>query len=367
VLLIDNEVVARVLTMRDCIAAQEAAFAALVSGEALTRPRIDIYAPCDREDGYFRWGSTEGVSDGVLAVRLKADVVAWPVASDGSRTEQKYCVQPGTYCGLVLLFSTGNGAPLAILNDGHLQHMRVGGAAGLGTKLLARADATTVGMIGSGGMARTFLQGIAEVRSISRVNVYSRSGDNRRSYAEQMSTELGIEIIPVTTPHDAVRGVDIVATCTDSMGPVLEPEWLEPGMHVVTLGPREISPAVAERFDIRIRQGDDVYTPGDGGAFRKDVAGRGGAYGAGTEEQQRRLPEVARGARLRTDDWPVYTDVITGRAVGRTRGDQITCYRTIGNWGVQFSSVGALVLRRATELGLGRALPIEWFLQDIRN
>jgi alanine dehydrogenase len=353
--------------MRECIAAQEAAFAALAGGGALTRPRIDIYAPCDREDGYFRWGSTEGVSDGVLAVRLKSDVVAWPVAADGSKTEQKYCVEPGTYCGLVLLFSTANGEPLAILNDGHLQHMRVGGAAGLGTRLLARENASVVGMIGSGGMARTFLQGIAEVRRISLVRVYSRSAANRERYAAEMSAELGIEIVPVDAPQDAVRGADIVATCTDSMGPVLESEWLEPGMHVVTLGPREISPPVAERFDIRIRQGDDNYAPGEGGGYRKDVAGRGGAYVVGTAEEQRRLPEVQTAVRLRIDDWPTYSDLITGRAPGRTRDDQITCYRTIGNWGVQFSSVGALVLRRVREAGLGRELPTEWFLQDIRN
>ena len=144
-LMIDNEVVARVLTMPDCIAAQERAFAGLIDNTSLTRPRIDVYAPCDRPDGYYRWGSTEGVSDGVFAVRLKSDVITWPVAADGSRTEQKYCVEPGTYCGLVLLFSTGNGAPLAMMNDGHLQHMRVGGAAGIGTKLLARADAKDVG------------------------------------------------------------------------------------------------------------------------------------------------------------------------------------------------------------------------------
>jgi alanine dehydrogenase len=367
VLLIDNDVVARVLTMHDCIAAQEAAFAGLVTGATLTRPRIDVYAPCDRDDGYFRWGSTEGVSDGVLAVRLKSDVVAWPVAADGSGTEQKYCVEPGTYCGLVLLFSTGNGAPLAIMNDGHLQHMRVGGAAGIGTRLLARPNATTLAMIGSGGMARSFLQGIAEVRQISLVRVYSRSPEKRLRYAQEMSAELGIAVIPFDEPQEAVRGADIVATCTDSMGPVLEPDWLEPGMHVVTLGPRELSPAVVERFDVRIRQGSDTYAPAEGGTFRKDVAGRGSAYVAGTEEQQRRLPEAPAGVRARFDDWPVYTDLITGRAAGRTRDDQITCYRTIGNWGVQFSSVGALVLRRAKELGLGRKLPTEWFLQDIRN
>src|ERR1700758_154525 len=71
-LLIDNEVVRRVLTMRECIEAQERAFAGTLTGASVSRPRIDMFVPCDREDGYYRWGSVEGASDGVLAVRLKS-------------------------------------------------------------------------------------------------------------------------------------------------------------------------------------------------------------------------------------------------------------------------------------------------------
>lgn len=366
-LLIDNQVVAQVLTMPDCIAAQEKAFAGLIDGASLTRPRIDVYAPCDRPDGYYRWGSTEGVSDGVLAVRLKSDVITWPTAADGSRTEQKYCVSPGTYCGLVLLFSTANGEPLAMMNDGHLQHMRVGGAAGIGTKLLARADAETVGMIGSGGMAHTFLEAIAAVRRIKRVRVYSRSAANRERYAHEMAAAMGIEVVPVDTPEAAVRGADIVATCTDSMGPVLEPGWIEPGMHVVTLGPREISAEVAARFDVRVRQGNETLDLPESRQFRKGIAGGGGAYVAGTAEEQKRLPAKHGAIGLKVDDWPVYTDIISGAAPGRTSDAQSTLYRTIGNWGVQFSSVGAHVFRTAKAQGLGRELPQEWFLQDIRN
>jgi alanine dehydrogenase len=366
-LLIDNEVVAKVLTMPDCIAVQEAAFAGLLDNTSLARPRIDIYAPCDRPDGYFRWGSTEGVSDGVLAVRLKSDILTWPTAEDGSRSENKHCIEPGTYCGLVLLFSTGNGAPLAIMNDGHLQHMRVGAAAGIGTRLLAREDAETLGMIGSGGMARTFLEAIMVVRRIRHVRVYSRGKAHREAYADEMSRQFGIEVVPVDTPHTAVKGADIVATCTDSMGPVLEPEWIEPGMHVVALGPREISPAAAARFDVRVVQGNEKLDMAPSRIFRRGISGGGGAYVAGTDEQQQRLPNKHGGTALKIDDWPVYTDIVSGAAPGRTRAEQATLYRTIGNWGVQFSSVGALVYRRAKAMGLGRQLPLEWFLQDIRN
>ena len=110
-LLIDNEVVERVLDMRDCIAVQETAFAGLLTGAAIGRPRIDTYVPCDWDDGYYRYGSVEGTSDGILAVRLKSDILVWPRAGEKAGSEQKFCMQPGTYCGLVFLFSTGNGEP----------------------------------------------------------------------------------------------------------------------------------------------------------------------------------------------------------------------------------------------------------------
>jgi alanine dehydrogenase len=98
-LMIDNEAVKRVLTMRECIQAQERAFAGVLTGASVSRPRLDMFVPCDREDGYYRWGSVEGASDGVLAVRLKSDVLIWPEAPDGTRSELKYCMRPGTYCG----------------------------------------------------------------------------------------------------------------------------------------------------------------------------------------------------------------------------------------------------------------------------
>lgn len=136
-------------------------------------------------------------------------------------------------------------------------------------------------------------------------------------------------------------------------------------MHVVNLGPREISAAVAARFDVKVQQGREGLPLPESDMFRHGVGGSLGAFVMGTEAQRKRLPSGTKNLRL--DEWPVYTDVLTGKAAGRTRDDQITHYRTIGNWGVQFSSVGGLVYRKARAAGLGRELPIEWFLQDIRN
>jgi hypothetical protein len=72
--------------MRECIEAQERAFAGVLTGASVSRPRLDMFVPCDREDGYYRSGSVEGASDGV-AVRLKSDVMIWPEAPDGTRSE----------------------------------------------------------------------------------------------------------------------------------------------------------------------------------------------------------------------------------------------------------------------------------------
>ena len=364
-LMINNQVVAQVLTMRECIAAQETAFAGLLKGESIFRPRIDTYVPCAREDGYYRFGTVEGASGGYYAVRLKSDIVHWPKGPDGGVTESKYCVQPGTFCGLVFLYSCANGEPLAIMNDGEMQHMRVGGAAGIGTRLLAREDASTVGMIGSGGMARTFLEAYCAVRPIKRVKVYSRNAENRRRYADEMSAALNIDVTVVDTPREAARGVDILSTCTDSIVPTLQADWLEPGMHVVNLSPHEISAEAATRFDVKVQQGMEGLPLPESHGFRKGIGGSLGAYVMGTEEQQKRLPRATKNLKL--SEWPVYTDVLSGAQPGRTHADQITHYRTIGNWGVQFSSVGGLIYRKARAAGLGHELPTEWFLQDIRN
>ena len=95
-LFIHNDVVAKLLTMRECMDAQEHAFRQIPTGGAVHRPRIDMYVPCERDDGYYRWGTMEGANDGVFAIRMKSDVMTWPVGKDGQWRENKYCVRPGT-------------------------------------------------------------------------------------------------------------------------------------------------------------------------------------------------------------------------------------------------------------------------------
>ena len=369
-LLIDNDLVKAVLTMEDCVRVQEEAFKELLTGDAVHRPRIDVYVPCDREDGYYRWGSMEGASKtlGIFAVRMKSDIVYWPRTEQGGWTEEKYCVRPGTFCGLVFLFSTRSGEPLAIINDGHLQQMRVGGGAGLGVKYLARQNARTVGMLGSGGMARAYLAAFCAIRTISRVKVYSPTPEHRKRFADEMSRELQIEVQAVDSAPEAVRGSDIVSTCTDSMQPTLRGEWLEPGMHIANLGPAEIGEDAYRRFDVKIRQGVSGWSPGND--IERVEMERGFspvAYIAGHEDEMARLPR--RDPRLRGfgGDFPHFTDLVSGKARGRVSDSEITFYHNIGNQGLQFAAVGGWVYHKVKALGLGRSLPTEWFLQDIRD
>jgi ornithine cyclodeaminase/alanine dehydrogenase-like protein (mu-crystallin family) len=377
-LIIGNDVVSQLLTMRDCIRVQEAAFRKLPTGEAIHRPRIDMYVPCEREDGYFRWGTMEGANDGYFAIRMKSDVITWPRDKQGNWTEEKYCREPGTYCGLILLVSTKNAEPLAFINDGALQHMRVGGGAGIGVKYLAREDAHVVGMLGSGGMARTFLEAFCCVRDIRLCKVYSPTPAHREAFAAELTRELGIEVRAVAEPREAVTGVDILSSCTDSMRPVYDADWIEKGTHVTNLGRREMPDAVTNRFDVVVRQGTAGLQMRQSARFQAERGLSPAAFIAGTVEEMKRIPEKNPEPGFGGDspeftdrgkggDRPDFADLVTGKCKGRTTRDQITFYRNVGNQGLQFSAVGGWVYEEAVRSGKGRTIPTEWFLQDIRD
>lgn len=377
-LLINNNDVFQLLTMEDCIRVQEEAFRKIPTGGAIYRPRIDMYVPTDEEDSYYRWGSMEGANDGYFAIRMKSDVITWPTTPDGNWTEEKYCREPGTYCGLIFLLSTRNAEPLAFINDGALQHMRVGGGAGIGAKHLAREDAHVVGMLGSGGMARTYLEAFAAVRDIQQCKVYSPNPDHREAYADEMSRKLGIEVIAVDSPKDAVKGVDILSSCTTSMKPVYDADWIEPGMHVTNLSRREISDRAMDKFDVVVRQGTAGLQMRQTDRFQAERGFSPAAFIGGTPEQMSLIPEKNPEPGFGGDspefmdrgkggDKPEFADLVTGKAKGRTRADQVTFYRNVGNQGLQFSSVGGWVYAQAMARGMGRELPTDWFLQDIRD
>jgi alanine dehydrogenase len=377
-LIIDNVLVSQLLTMEDCIRVQEAAFRKLPGGGAMHRPRIDMYFPCERDDGYFRWGTMEGANDGYFAIRMKSDVITWPKDAGGNWTEDKYCREPGTYCGLIFLLSTRNGEPLAFINDGALQHMRVGGGAGIGVKYLAREDTHVIGMLGSGGMARTFLEAFKCVRDIRLCKVYSPNAEHRETFAAEMSRRLNIEVRAVDSAREAVRGADLLSSCTDSMAPVYDAEWIEPGMHVTNLGRREVPDAAMSKFDLVVRQGTAGLQMKQSERFQAERGLSPAAFIGGSVEEMKRLPEKNAQPGFGGDspdfmdrgkggDKPDFADLVTGKCKGRVSRDQVTFYRNVGNQGLQFSSVGGWVYSQAVKQKKGREIPTDWFLQDIRD
>ena len=377
-LIIDNDLVSRLLTMADCIRVQEEAFRKLPTGGSIRRPRIDMYVPCERDDGYFRWGTMEGANDGYFAIRMKSDIITWPEDASGNWTEDKYCREPGTYFGVIFLLSTRNGEPLAFINDGVLQHMRVGGGAGIGAKYLSREDSRVVGMLGSGGMARTFLDAFKCVRDIRLCKVYSPTPAHREAFADEMGRRLDIEVYAVDDPREAVRGADILSSCTDSMQPVYDADWIEAGMHVTNLGRREMPEAAVKRFDLVVRQGTAGLQMKQSERFQAERGLSPAAFIGGTVEEMKRIPErnpqpgfggdspdfMDRG---KGGDKPDFADLVSGKCKGRTSREQITFYRNVGNQGLQFSAVGGRVYAQAMKARAGREIPTEWFLQDIRD
>jgi len=361
-LLINNQEVEELLDMRTCLEALETGYDDLLKGDAVYRPRLDVWVPCDRPDGYYRWGTMEGASRklGVFAIRMKSDIVHWPEGL----TEEKYCIRPGTYCGIIMVFSVRNGEPLAIINDGVLQHMRVGGCAGLGVKYLSRPESSVVGIFGSGGMARSYLMAFKEVREIKRVKVYSPTKSHREAYAEEMGKSFGLPVEAVDSPESLVRGSDIIAACTDSTRVVFdEPEWLSDGAHITCVRACEIGPKVVKRCDLSIKLGRNTVETLDAGMVR--LHGNVG-YIAGQPEERARIPnpEVD---NYRGGFFQDFMEMRAGKVPGRTSPSQVTFFINAGTQGLQFAACAGKVYQLAKERGRGRDLPTEWFTQNIRD
>src|ERR1041385_6620886 len=146
-LFLNNRDVEQLLSMKTCMEALEILYRELGEGKAVAAPRSDIHVPTSAERAaeapmahYLKTMSGATPHFGTAALRFSSDIVAWRSAGGGMRREKLPTMPGGRWLGLVLLFSSTNGELLAIMNDGVLQRMRVGGANGVATKLLARAD-----------------------------------------------------------------------------------------------------------------------------------------------------------------------------------------------------------------------------------
>jgi len=155
-------------------------------------------------------------------------------------------------------------------------------------------------------------------------------------------------------------------------------KWVEGKSDVRSLGLRERRDAAATKFDVVVRQGVAGLQMRQSERFQAERGLSPAAYLGGSEEEMKRIPAKNEqpgfggdspefNDRGRGGDKPEFADLVTGTCRGRTSRDQITFYRNVGNQGLQFSCIGGWVYELAKTRGLGRHIPTEWFLQDIRD
>ena len=312
------------LTMEVALECVARSFRLLGEGGATNSPRSRLRLP---NRGVFNFMSAAAPGAGVMGLK------AYGVTRGNA---------PRFY---VQLFSSETGELLALIEAGDLGQIRTGAASGVATERLARQDAESVGVIGSGYQARSQLEAVVKARGdssrIKRAKVYSRREENREAFAEEMTQRLGIEVAAAASGEECVGDADIVITMTSASQPVLKGEWLKSGAHINAAGAnhwlrRELDNDAVRRADViavddleqaKLECGDLIY-PAELGIIRW--------------EQARNLAD--------------FMDDDVAKRIGRTSDEQITLFESQGI-ATQDIVTGIRVYELALERGLGTALP----------
>jgi len=317
-LYLTEQEVTNLLTMADTLSAVEAVFKLQATGEATNEPRRRVRAQGSTLMTMSGAVSNFGEFKGLLG--LKAYTV--------SRTGARFYVS---------LFDAVTGELLAFIEADKLGQMRTGAASGVATKYLAREDAKTVGVYGSGWQAASQLAAVCAVRPIESVKVYSRKSENRERFCQQMAAELGITAIqPVETP-EAAADTDIIITITSSREPVVLGEWLKPGVHINAAGGnsilrREVDDKAVQRANfIAVDSLDQAKI--ESGEFVTAVE-----KGLLTWERVKELRSV-----------------VVGQMRGRENSEQITLFKSLG-LAIEDVAAAAVVYQKAKEQHAGREL-----------
>ena len=353
-LILSNADVDKLLTMPECMDALEEAYVELAEGRGITRTRSDSITPTQIPDAVYGLKSMDGVCPklGVGAVRINSDIIRFPKRGN-TIVREKVPAAPGNrWVGLVLLFSVDNGEPLAIMPDGVMQRMRVGGTNGLGIKYLARKNAEVVGILGCGWQAGSQLMAACAVRDIKQIRCFSPTRENREKFAAEMTDMLGVEVKAVDQPEDAIKGADIAMCSSSSLDHIFFAPWVETGMHMTSIKRPEIEMAALRRADrIVIHNNDEKPIH----VMTRDLEHAESAKENGWNSV----------GDLDFSKLPTLPDLIVGRAQGRQSEREITCFLNNIGLGYQFAAVGAAVIKKAKDGGVGHELPTDWFTEDV--
>jgi len=316
-LLLTEADVKAILTMPLALEAVEDSFRRLAQETGISQSRQRLRVPGQTLLNYMAGADAAG---GYLGLKL------YTISREGARF-------------LVPLFGAQSGDLVALIEADYLGQVRTGAASGVATRFLAREDAATVGIIGTGLQARTQLEAVALVRKLKTVLAFGRDRERRERFAVEMTGRLGVPVTAVSSAEQAVRGASIVITATTAVHPVVEGRWLEPGVHINAIGvnyaqKRELDAQAVLRADIiaadsveqsKIEAGDLIHALGDDAARWNVVHELSG--------------------------------IVAGKVAGRTRPEQITLFKSNGI-AIEDIVVGGRVYERARERGLGREVGI---------
>jgi ornithine cyclodeaminase/alanine dehydrogenase-like protein (mu-crystallin family) len=353
-LILSNADVEQVLTMPDCLAVLEDAYREMAHGRGVSRTRSDTVTPTVREDALYSLKSMDGVvpSLGVGAVRINSDIITWPKFGNSMRRVKVPAAPNQRYTGLVLLFSSETGEPLAFMPDGVMQRIRVGAANGLGVKYMARKNASAIAILGSGWQAGTQLTAACAVRDITTIRCFSPNRQNREAFCIEMTGILGIEVEPVDSPEAAIEGADIVMCATNTVDNIFFERYITPGIHISSIKRPEVSAEAirrADRLAVHTHDAKPMLTTTDGLDVPEHSEDKG--WGNASDLDFKKLATLPQ--------------LIAGQYQGRTNDDEVTCFLNNIGLGYQFAAAGAIVYRKAREAGLGHELPTDWFTEDV--
>ncbi len=333
-LLLTDDDVRELLSMADAVDSAEFALKEFQLGKAENLPRHHFYA--QGGSGTFFLRNFQGAipSLGVAGIRLTTD----QLSSKTHRPDQRPF-------GAFMLFDLNTAALLAIVHDHELQRIRVGAETGVAIRHLSRADASLVGILGSGFQADAQLAAACAARTVRAVEVFSANSDRRSQFARRMAQRFGIPVTAVSTAREAVSGKDIVLAATNSSTPVLDGSWIASGAHVTSIVNSD------KRFPRR--ELDDA-------TFAR---ARLVAIGYLEQTRQDHAADIFEAVEAGALDWTRVCqlgEVLIGARIARTHPDDITVFKNNG-LAVEFVALAAKVYRFALERGRGEEIPANYF------
>jgi alanine dehydrogenase len=315
-LLLKEKDVTELLDMKTALEAVEEVLRDQATGEATNRPRQRVAT----QTSQLHFMAAGDKRLGVYGMKM------YTVSRKGARF-------------LVSLYDAESGDLLAMMEADKLGQMRTGAASGVATKFMAREDADTVGIYGTGWQAESQLMAVCAVRPVKSVKAYSRAKERREAFAAKMTAELGVEVRAVETPEEAARDQAILITITSGREPVLKGEWLKAGAHINAAGSNFLTKA---EIDVEAVRRSSVIAV-DSLEQAKSEAGD-------------LLPSIERGL-INWESLIELSRIVAGLEKGRTSDSDITLFKSHGI-ALEDISTALRVYNLAKERGVGETISL---------